>query len=48
MMVVGLQLLPKGVFNRSTLTDVLKMLGAGVAMGGVVLLTRDLLRGNHS
>jgi O-antigen/teichoic acid export membrane protein len=42
MMVVGLRLLPKGVLNRATLTDVLRMLAAGVAMAGVVILTRDL------
>jgi O-antigen/teichoic acid export membrane protein len=42
MMAVGLRLLPAGVLNRESLTDVLRMLGAGVAMGAVVLLTRDL------
>src|SRR5204863_9885771 len=42
MMAVGLRLLPKGVLNRATLTDVLRMLAAGVAMAGVVILTREL------
>jgi len=42
MMAVGLRLLPKGVLNRATLTDVLRMLAAGVAMAGVVFLTREL------
>jgi O-antigen/teichoic acid export membrane protein len=42
MMVVGLRLLPRGVFDRSTLVDVFKFLGAGAAMCGVVVLTREL------
>jgi O-antigen/teichoic acid export membrane protein len=42
MMVVGLRLLPAGVFNRSTVVDVVKFLAAGIAMSGVVFLTRDL------
>jgi O-antigen/teichoic acid export membrane protein len=41
MLVVGLRLLPKGIFGWATLTDVLKCLAAGLAMGGVVVLTRD-------
>jgi O-antigen/teichoic acid export membrane protein len=45
MMVVGLRLLPAGVFDRSTVVDVLKFLGAGVAMAGVVFLTRDFFIG---
>jgi hypothetical protein len=42
MMAVGLRLLPAGVLNRDTLNNVLRMLAAGVAMIGVVVLTRDL------
>jgi O-antigen/teichoic acid export membrane protein len=42
MMVVGLRLLPAGVFNRTTLFDVLKFLAAGIAMTGVVFFTREL------
>jgi O-antigen/teichoic acid export membrane protein len=42
MMVVGLRLLPVGVFERATLVDVVKFLGAGAAMSGAVLLTREL------
>jgi O-antigen/teichoic acid export membrane protein len=42
MMAVGLRLLPAGVFNRETVNNVLRMLAAGVAMVGVVALTRDL------
>jgi O-antigen/teichoic acid export membrane protein len=41
MLIVGLRLLPRNVFGRETVTDVLKCLGAGVAMGAVVVLTRD-------
>jgi len=42
MMAVGLRLLPAGVLNRATLIDLLRMLGAGLAMAGVVFLTREL------
>jgi O-antigen/teichoic acid export membrane protein len=42
MMVGGLWLLPRGVFGRSTLSDVSKSLVASAVMGVVVLLTRDL------
>jgi O-antigen/teichoic acid export membrane protein len=41
MLVVGLRLLPRGVFGLSTFMDVLKCAGAGAAMGVVVWLTRD-------
>jgi hypothetical protein len=41
MLVVGLRLLPRGVFAISTLTDVLKCAGAGLAMAGIVWATRD-------
>jgi O-antigen/teichoic acid export membrane protein len=42
MLVVGLRLLPKGVFDRDTGLDVLRSLGAGAAMCGAVLVTREL------
>jgi O-antigen/teichoic acid export membrane protein len=42
MMAVGLRLLPRGVFNRATAFDVLRMLAAGLAMAGVVFITREL------
>ncbi len=42
MMAVGLRLLPAGVLNRATLTDLLRMLGAAAAMASVVFLTREL------
>ena len=42
MMVVGLRLLPRGVLNRETAVELVRMLGAGVAMAGVVFLTRQL------
>lgn len=42
MMAVGLRLMPRGVLNRATVTDVGRMLAAGLAMAGVVLITRDL------
>jgi O-antigen/teichoic acid export membrane protein len=41
MLVVGLRLLPRGVFAISTLIDVLKCAGAGLAMAGIVWVTRD-------
>jgi O-antigen/teichoic acid export membrane protein len=41
MLVVGVRLLPRGVFGFSTVTDILKCVGAGAAMGVVVWLTRD-------
>ncbi len=42
MMAVGLRLLPAGVLNRASLTDILRMLAAVAGMGAVVFLTRDL------
>jgi O-antigen/teichoic acid export membrane protein len=42
MMVVGLRLLPRGVFDLSTMVDLLRALGAGLAMCVVVVLTRDM------
>jgi O-antigen/teichoic acid export membrane protein len=42
MMVVGLRLLPGGVFDRSTVTDGLKCVLAGLIMSVVVYLNRDL------
>jgi O-antigen/teichoic acid export membrane protein len=41
MLVVGLRLLPRGVFAFSTVVDVLKCAGAGLAMAGIVWVTRD-------
>lgn len=42
MLVVGLALLPSGVFTRSTVIDVAKCVVAGLAMSAAVWFTRDM------
>jgi O-antigen/teichoic acid export membrane protein len=42
MLVVGLQLLPKGVFDRADLVRVARIILAGLVMAGAVWLARDL------